>query len=388
MLSLASNISATQAVEAKYSASFDGTDDFIDTGHHFSDVFNDSFTISFWAKPTDGHDTQSFFGANDSDADIIRGEIKGSGDFKLTFEADGDPGEYQTDNVVFSDGQATSWTHILITATKASSTAVVVYVNGTAVDVTAGSNVAEAKHAAFSSAQNLTIGANNEKGTVGGFFTGGIDEFAIFNVALDADAAAAIYNGGSPLNLTFNQGNYDNSSALQAYYRMGNGLFDNKANGVVHDQDNPGFGSDLVTNGDFSNGLTGIGFRNVTIVDGAAKIDNTGLSGDNSYIIFPSSGTIGVVGNVYKLMYDIVATNGQTLTVEGTGSNEDLETDTVGIDRVKYFRFTKSDGRLVIKRKTGGGVTTNVTIDNIRFFKLNGNPALTSGNASFSSDTP
>ena len=48
MLSLASNISSIQAVEAKYSASFDGTGDFIDTGHHFSDVFNDSFTMHFY----------------------------------------------------------------------------------------------------------------------------------------------------------------------------------------------------------------------------------------------------------------------------------------------------------------------------------------------------
>ena len=33
MLSLGGNISATQAVEAKYSASFDGTDDYIGFGN-------------------------------------------------------------------------------------------------------------------------------------------------------------------------------------------------------------------------------------------------------------------------------------------------------------------------------------------------------------------
>ena len=64
MLSLGSNISATQAVESKYSASFDGTDDYIDTGQNFSSVFNDSFSISLWVKLDDGQpaSTQYFFG--------------------------------------------------------------------------------------------------------------------------------------------------------------------------------------------------------------------------------------------------------------------------------------------------------------------------------------
>ena len=54
MLSLGSNISATQVVESKYSANFDGTNDYIDTGQTFQSVFRGDYSISFWMKPDDG----------------------------------------------------------------------------------------------------------------------------------------------------------------------------------------------------------------------------------------------------------------------------------------------------------------------------------------------
>jgi hypothetical protein len=235
MLSLASNISATQAVEAKYSASFDGTNDYIDTGQNFSSVFNDSFTISFWAKPDDGQpaSTQYFFGENDSDDDILRGQLETDGDFRLLLEGNTATGFFRTNSPVFSDGAATSWTHILVSVTKPGSgdSTAVIYINGSSVAITT-QDIPHDDHAAFSSAQNLAIGARNNKGTIMSFYSGGMDEWALWNVALDADAAAAIYNGGSPLNLKFNQGNYDNSSALQVYYRMGDGFFDDINNPI------------------------------------------------------------------------------------------------------------------------------------------------------------
>ena len=57
-----------------------------------------------------------------------------------------------------------------------------------------------------------------------------IDEVAIWNVALDADAVAAIHTAGRNYDLTADTGNYDNSSALQAYWKA------NSA-GLVQDAD-------------------------------------------------------------------------------------------------------------------------------------------------------
>ena len=43
------------------------------------------------------------------------------------------------------------------------------------------------------------------------------------NVALDADAITALYNSGEPIDLSTDSGNYDNSSALVHWWRMGDG---------------------------------------------------------------------------------------------------------------------------------------------------------------------
>ena len=241
MISLGSNISATQALDFQYSIDFDGSNDYIDTGQNFSSVFNDSFTISFWAKPDDGQpaSTQYFFGENDSDDDLLRGQLETDGDFRLILEGNGDTGGFRTNSPVFSDGAATSWTHILVSVTKPGSgnSSAVIYINGSSVAITT-QDIPHDDHAAFSSAQNLVIGARNNKGTIMNFYSGGMDEWALWNVALDADTAvadaqvAAIYNGGSPINLKFNQGNYNISSSLQVYYRMGNGLLDDINNPI------------------------------------------------------------------------------------------------------------------------------------------------------------
>lgn len=247
MLSLASNISATQVVESKYSASFDGIDDYIDTRHHFSDVFNDSFSISLWVKPDDGRPSSTNFlfglqhdpGTGNID-DIVRLELHTNGILKFVFEGDEDTFVIETSAAAFSDGDQSSvgFTHVLIAMTKnsGSNSSADFFINGVDVSNSITDTITEAKHAAFSSTDNLFIGARNNKGTASNFFPGKIDEFAIFNSALDVNNALAIYNNGSPLNLKFDQGNYDNSSALQAYYRMGNGSFDDKAGGEIFNQ--------------------------------------------------------------------------------------------------------------------------------------------------------
>ena len=428
MLSLGSNISATQVVESKYSANFDGTDEYIDTGHHFSDVFNDSFTISFWVKPDDGQPagTLYFFGTNDNDDDILRAEHKTDGKFFLVLEGNTDTGSFRTDSPVFSDGAATSWTHILVSVTKPGSgnSSAVIYINGSSV-AHSTSNIAHDDHALFSSAQNLVIGAQNNQGTIAGFYAGGMDEWALWNVALDADAAAAIYNSGSPLNLKFNQGNYDNSSALQAYYRMGNGFFDDKANGIIHDQDNPGFGSNLVVNADFSTNEA----ADQTYLNGGLQFDNwveqqsSGLrkfeltsdgqgikctietANDNNWNqrIYQDVSSVLTVGDVYEFSVDILcslARNFEACIETIAGAGDQFAPDDVALSAntrtviKKVFRCTAtsdSGNPMTFHLYPIGDVLPAGEFYEVRnpsLKKLNGNPGLTSGGVTFSSDTP
>jgi hypothetical protein len=67
------------------------------------------------------------------------------------------------------------------------------------------------------------IGGQDADNTLTYKFAGNIDEVAIWDTLLDDDAVTAIYNSGTPISLTSNSGNYDNSSDLVGWWRMGDG---------------------------------------------------------------------------------------------------------------------------------------------------------------------
>ena len=122
-------------------------------------------------------------------------------------------------------------------------------------------------------------------------------------------------------------------------------------------------GSDLVVNGDFDDGSNDWGLSNATLNLGGVEINNVGLSNANAYVYQEN---LGKVGSSYRITYDVIATNGKNLTIEGTGSDEPLNTSTVGVDRVTEYVWTKDSGRLLIKRDYTETPETQVTIDNIR----------------------
>jgi len=56
------------------------------------------------------------------------------------------------------------------------------------------------------------------------YMNGNMDEVAIWkDTVLDADAVAALYNSGTPIDLSSDSGNYDNSGDLTHWWRMGDG---------------------------------------------------------------------------------------------------------------------------------------------------------------------
>ena len=63
-----------------------------------------------------------------------------------------------------------------------------------------------------SSASGITLSHNID---------GHVDEVGIWTVPLDGDALTAIYNSGTPIDLTEDDGDYDNSSSLWGYWRCG-----------------------------------------------------------------------------------------------------------------------------------------------------------------------
>lgn len=241
MLGLSSTVSSGSILESLYSITLDGTDDYIDLGTGIS-LGTADFTISLWVKTADFHN--KYFISEFVDAENrwflhTNGEsppqlhfVQEIGDTAHTTYVD-TSGNTNLDNL------QNAWTHLAISADRDGN--VKGYVNGVVGSTVSGQ------------ATSLTTTANTFIGRYSSTYSAiQIDEVAIWNAALDADNITAIYNSGRPTNLNINSGNYNQSSALQAYYRMGNGTFDDKANGVVHDQHASGFGAELVTNGTFT----------------------------------------------------------------------------------------------------------------------------------------
>lgn len=108
-----------------------------------------------------------------------------------------------------------NWHHVLWTTEGASgeSSSIKIYIDGeikaTQTQTSTYSDVDE----------KLEIGRYNPYN----WYTGQMDELAIWDVALDADAIAQIYNSGEPIDLSSDSGNYDNSGDLQHWWRMGDG---------------------------------------------------------------------------------------------------------------------------------------------------------------------
>jgi hypothetical protein len=120
------------------------------------------------------------------------------------------------------------WT--MITLVKTSSTAsssLKLYWNANdcgAADVTADTN-ASTMSMATNTTRELCIGStlvNNSYIRCGDGDPTKFDEFAIWNEALTSAEITAIYNSGTPINLTSNSGDYTSSSNLQLYHQFEN----------------------------------------------------------------------------------------------------------------------------------------------------------------------
>ena len=227
-------------------------------------VEDDAWTISFWVKPGWGADLNTyiqFMATIPSDASsawdnhlriyyhesynrltVIQANNPGAGNYDIAGEwlFHSDSGNYAAGFAAAGLGE-TYWStdnkgnvgdnnFTLITVTKTGSTAssaMTLYWNAT----TCGAPPIQSD----SSPESLGMVTNEEHELVigstvlyhsyakcGNNAETQFNDFAIWDVALDADAVAAIYNSGTPIDLTSNSGNYDNSADLQLYYEFEN----------------------------------------------------------------------------------------------------------------------------------------------------------------------
>lgn len=213
----------------EYSVYFDGTGDYFDTRDQTDSLFQSSFTIAFWAWPSDGRPAanQTFCGSSNSGGtDRIWLYLTTAGQLAFYHVSNGDLC-LASSPVVFSDGSQSAWTHIALSVTKVigGDTTYQFYVNGAAVTTSAILAISDTNHAGFSTNANFYIGGINLNGVLNSPIHAFMDEFAIFGSALSSTIAAAVYNSGTSFDLTAPFGaDYTSAQAnrLKLYYRFEN----------------------------------------------------------------------------------------------------------------------------------------------------------------------
>tara|TARA_R100001443_G_scaffold82640_2_gene89570 strand:- start:27 stop:1370 length:1344 start_codon:yes stop_codon:yes gene_type:complete len=196
----------------------DGSDDYFvsaDTGQS-----TNTWTISGWfCVFSNAGSYKALLGARDTGDDHAEGiQLNmGSGSTSavdtLIFDiVDGlsTPADFWGGSIPFGE-----WFHLAITGTAST---VTFYVNGATTNCTAVTRTGStAPKFDF-----IYFGTRFFSGSTQGKMNGLIQDTAFWNATLDADSVAAIHAAGRGADIRSDIGNYDQSSALQHFWRMGN----------------------------------------------------------------------------------------------------------------------------------------------------------------------
>jgi len=201
-----------------FSLEFDGVGDWVNTNYNYESVFQNSFTVSFWAKIPDGQPAgqRGFLQISGGNNGSFIFDLLTNGKIMFLFACGGTAHISNSNSAVFANG-AIGWKHFAATFTKnsGSNSTLAVYVDGSAVSMSSIA-VSEADHSSWSplSAQTFYIGGETTP------YVGHLNDVGIFNTDLAANAITEIYNSGDPADLKTDTGNYNNSSNLVGYWKL------------------------------------------------------------------------------------------------------------------------------------------------------------------------
>ena len=361
--------------ENKYSLEFDGTDDYVDCGSDSSldNIFNGGGTVSAWIYPESIGETEARLLDKRTNGTgwtlhLLSGEPGVGCALKLFHNYDGDDGTYTTTNRDITYNQ---WTHVAIvydTSGYGASYQAIIYINGSSVALT----IVNSTGTVDTDAPNaLLIGNTGDQGRT---FDGLIDEVAIWDVALDADAVSAIYNSGTPIALDADSGDYDNSGDLQGWWRMGDGDLDDgniAGNGLIGDQTNATLGSELLA-------TTGWTLESVwTLSGGVLTFDDAGNGRAKLLAANMTNGTGMAIGKVYKLQYTISNLSSGTADIridDEDGNLQIAEVSEANGSYTKYFSATNDGKGLAFVALAAGDGSFDISSYSLK--QVNGNPGI------------
>ena len=220
---------------------FDGTNDYIAIAGKPVDTADATYV--FWTKSpttTSGSENRSIF---------AHGAVA-VGMFALAYDSNGKALLYLKDNLFqyWDDGAGNlhtsdnKWHHVAVVVDIDSMPDCKLYVDGK--EIPQGARNTAGTATAYG---NLEIGRESSSKE----FIGNLSEFAVYDKLLSASEVKTLYNGREP----YNHKEGVCSSNLQAWWRMGDGVFDSFP--VIQDQTNTNIGSNLVSNPSFDTNTTG-----------------------------------------------------------------------------------------------------------------------------------
>tara|TARA_R110001632_G_scaffold19676_1_gene59305 strand:+ start:233 stop:1015 length:783 start_codon:yes stop_codon:yes gene_type:complete len=250
LTSIARSFTNAEAPFNTRSVEFNGTDNFVDTNYQTDATFQTSYSISFWIKPADGRPAAEEYIFSMTNTTAANGSLQITLNTTGTLEHSITAGgltETERTSGAFSNGAQSNWFHFVFTVDmSAKNVNTIIYADGVAVSKVTVSNATSSALSNFAADQDFHIGCRLKSNTgIDRFFTGLMDEFAVFTTVLDAASVAKIYNSGVPMDLETDDGDYDNSGDLELYYRFEDDLTDTTGTSNGTSTASPTFRSDV-----------------------------------------------------------------------------------------------------------------------------------------------
>ena len=391
MLSISNNVSLpknnSQFLKTPNSAAafFDGTNDYIDASTLGSSISKTAGTISHWVKITASSNNEILFSVSDgtSGNDKIQTVFMtntSSGQFQAVYKSGGVANK-AVYNYPAVDIVGAGWFHLAMTYTITEENALTIklYFNGALQNTFSGVADTIAEGVAF---DRVILGKNANADN--SYLQGFIDECAYYTRVLTADEILRIYNAKGTFNhiTQTDVDSADGVNLLKQWLRFGDGGNDfasDQTTGIV-DMSNNSLGSELVTDGDFSNASSfNLTVGNPTISGGTGNFPDT----TNSFII--QSSVVPASVKVYTLQYEVVESNGDLLRLAGGNS----AFGTIALDSSVGLHSTiiTSNGSQTSLQFNNAAAFIG-KIDNISLKEVQGNPAFTSGALINQDDNP
>jgi len=207
-------ITASPFIANTFSMQFDGINDYIDVGNPSSLQITGNLTLSTWVKTS-----------MSSTGFVISKDNLSNRNYGLVVVMDG--GVLRARFFIVKSNTLVNVTSTTINVGDNNWHHIVGVNDGTDLKIYVDGNLENTNSGAGGTIDNDSVNLNiGRRGDNNLFFSGKLDEAAIWNTALSSDAVTEIYNAtanntGKVLDLTQDSGNYNASSNLQYFNRLG-----------------------------------------------------------------------------------------------------------------------------------------------------------------------